>query len=81
MNLQAIVNDIKTLPPEKQEEVADFIAFLKNRLGIREKHESVDRTPVRSGGFFGMWADREDMKDSSQWVRGVRRKEMEKDDA
>jgi hypothetical protein len=78
MNLQAILNDIKMLPPDKQEEVADFIAFLKNRLGIQEDHGSSSDTVRDKKGFFGMWADREEMGDSSSWVREVRKTEWEK---
>ncbi len=77
MNLQAILNDIKTLPPDKQEEVADFIAFLKTRIGIQRDRSSTSSTTVRSESFFGMWADREDMGDSSSWVRELRTREWE----
>ncbi len=78
MNLQAILNDIKTLPPDKQEEVADFIAFLKIRLGIQKAKTFEESTPVNSSSFFGMWADREEMRDSSFWVRELRTREWER---
>jgi hypothetical protein len=65
MNMQAIFHDIETLPPEKQEEVADFIAFLKTRIGIQEGQSLEASTITYSDSFFGMWADREEMKDSS----------------
>ncbi len=77
MNLQTILNDIKMLPLDKQEEVADFIAFLKTRIGIQRDRSSTSSTTVRSESFFGMWADREDMKDSSLWVRELRTREWE----
>ncbi len=79
MNFQAILNDIKTLPPDKQEEVADFIAFSKIRLGIRkEKTLTVtESTTINSNGFFGMWADRGEMSDSANWVRELRTREWE----
>jgi hypothetical protein len=77
MNLQAILNDIKTLPPDKQEEVADFIAFLKIRLGIHKGQPPTSRSVVKSEEFFGMWADRENMRDSSSWVRELRTTEWE----
>ena len=74
MNFQAILNDIKTLPPDKQEEVADFIAFIKMRLGIRKKETltGTEGNTMNSNGFFGMWADREEMSDSTYWVRELR---------
>jgi hypothetical protein len=78
MNVQAILNDIKTLPPDKQEEVADFIAFLKIRLGTQKEKTLGESTPANSSSFFGMWADREEMKDSSFWVRELRTREWER---
>lgn len=78
MNVQAIVNDIKTLPPDKQEEVADFVAFLKSRIGINEKQPPSKKKTVNSDSFIGMWADREDMSDSANWVRELREKEWKR---
>ena len=79
MNFQAILNDIQTLPPDKQEEVADFIEFIKIRLGIRKEQalKARESTPINSGGFFGMWADRGEMSDSTCWVRELRTGEWE----
>jgi hypothetical protein len=43
-NVQVLLNDIKMLPQDKQEEVVDFIAFLKSRFGTRKKQSvSTDR--------------------------------------
>lgn len=81
MNMQAILHDIETLPPEKQEEVADFIAFLKTRLGVQEDQSLDASTSTYSDSFFGMWADREAMKDSSSWVRKLRTEEWRAQDA
>ncbi len=75
MNLQAIFNDIKTLPPDKQEEVADFITFLKSRFGIRGKKDVAEKISANSDSFFGMWSDREEMSDSSFWVKELRIRE------
>jgi hypothetical protein len=77
MNLQAIFNDIKTLPPEKQEEVADFITFLKGRFGIKREKTAPENIPVNADSFIGMWADREEMNDSSVWVKELRTGEWE----
>lgn len=78
MNFQAILNDIKTLPPDKQEEVADFIEFIKIRLGIRKKKlVKAEDISINSGEFFGMWADRDEMRDSANWVRELRTREWE----
>ena len=80
MNFETILNDIKTLPPDKQEEVADFIAFIKIRSGIRKDKALTPAKsfPKNSGGFIGMWADRSEMSDSAYWVGELRTREWEK---
>jgi hypothetical protein len=79
--MQAIIHDIETLPPEKQEEVADFIAFIKTRLEIQEEKSPDTSNSTHSESFFGMWADREAMEDSSLWVRKLRTDEWRAQDA
>ena len=76
MNLQIILDDIKTLPLDKQEEVADFIAFLKSRSGRKDQTSSSNVTD-KSDSFFGMWRNRSEMADSASWVRDMRRREWE----
>lgn len=68
-------SDFHSLPVEAQREAADFIAFL------RQKYE---RPPVskhlrdlEDEPFVGMWRGREDLADSSAWVRETRRREWE----
>ena len=75
MNLQVLLNDIKTLPQDKQEEVADFIAFLKSRSGTLKEQATSTNTAVKSDSFFGMWSHRDEMADSSSWVRDLRNRE------
>jgi len=77
MNLQVLLNDMKTLPRDKQEEVADFIAFLKSRFGTRKEQATSTNTAEKSGSFFGMWSHRDEMADSSSWVRDLRSREWE----
>lgn len=80
MNLEMFINDIESLPPEKQEEVFDFIAFLKTRAKKRKNQAGDSSRPdrLKPDGFFGMWADRESMKDSESWVRQLRVREWER---
>lgn len=75
MNVQAIAEEIKILPLDKQEEVADFVAFLKSRIKIDETQPPAKKKAVNTSAFVGMWADREDMNDSAKWVRELREKE------
>ena len=73
MNATQLVNDIQQLPPEAQHQIEDFIAFIKMRY-----------QPVKSNlsdeGFVGMWSDRADMQDSTEWVKNNRQMEWAKSD-
>ncbi len=40
---------------------------------IVRKHKRMFHTPA-----FGMWADREDMKDPNEWRRGIRKKRRDR---
>lgn len=66
-----------SLPPEGQQEVADFIAFLRTRY-IRPRARPRARTmKLIDETFIGIWRDRTDMVDSSAWVRAVREREWQ----
>ena len=66
--------DISSLPPEAQKQIRDFVAFIKAR------YTSGSQMKTRAGSltdepFIGMWRDREDLQDSTTWVRQVRQQE------
>lgn len=74
MNTVQLLDDIKLLPPEAQHQVEDFIAFLKMRyLSINTKKLSEEE-------FVGLWSDRVEMQDSTEWVRDIRKSEWSKND-
>jgi len=67
------ISDYRSLPAEAQKQAADFIAFLRERYGAPSPKKQVidfERDP-----FIGMWRDREDMEDSTAWVRRTRESE------
>jgi hypothetical protein len=72
MALSKITQDINSLPPEAQRQVADFVAFLQERY-TAVPAKRTRRTNIRKEPFIGMWKDRADMQDSVAWVRQVRR--------
>lgn len=78
MNPESIFKQIQLLPPEAQEEVADFVAFLRSKFAIVSQPKKGKKKSVLDFKFVGMWADREDMKDSSQWVRNLRENEWKR---
>ena len=78
MEATTLVRDIGSLPPEAQKQVSDFVAFLKMRYPVVQPVRKIKRTKLADEPFIGMWRDREDMKDSAQWVRETRQKEWQK---
>jgi len=79
-NMEAanIVREIASLPPEAQRQVMDFVAFLKARYPTTQPVRKTRRTKLANEPFIGMWRDREDMQDSTAWVRSLRQREWER---
>lgn len=75
MEQEKIVNDISNLPPEAQQQVVDFIAFLKTRYIRFRGEKQSKRSDLVNEPFIGIWKDREDMKDSVRWLRNIRKTE------
>lgn len=50
--LEQIEKQLRLLPPEKQEEVMDFIAFLQQKAGILP---SAKRASLKEHPAFGSW--------------------------
>lgn len=76
VDVQAVVEEIAGLPTDKQQEVADFVAFLRARMSHLPLSDGA-RAATEPTSFFGMWADRPDMVDSAAWVRRLRKTEWE----
>jgi hypothetical protein len=75
MNREKVWEDFTALPLEAQQQAADFIAFLRSRYRQFTPDQKANLTDLGNEAFIGMWRDRVDMEDSSQWVRDVRRRE------
>ncbi|MBF0544780.1 MAG: DUF2281 domain-containing protein [Candidatus Riflebacteria bacterium] len=78
MDPESILKQIQLLPPEAQQEVADFVAFLRTKFGEIYPPKKGKKKSVLDCKCIGMWKDREDMKDSSSWVRKLREKEWKR---
>lgn len=72
---QDIWQQFITLPPNAQALVADFIAFLKQRYQQPQSTEQQEQQDWRDEPFIGIWQDRENLQDSTQWVRATRSSE------
>jgi len=72
MKQEKIINQFVDLPPKAQQQVIDFIKFLKIQHVTLEKEKKSD---LLEEPFIGMWRDRDNMRDSAKWVRNVRNSE------
>jgi hypothetical protein len=53
--LEQIQHEVLYLPPEKQQEVLDFVRFLRERLTVRQPAR---RAPLSAHPAFGSWRGR-----------------------
>lgn len=71
MTNEELLREINSLPPEAQRQLEDFISLLRERYN--ETPLNSDPLPdLEAEAFVGMWRDRDEMGDSSAWVRQVR---------
>lgn len=69
--------EFNTLSPTAQQQVLDFMAFLRTRHSQQYNHEDKPVNDLLQEPFVGMWQGREDMLDSNQWLRQVRSTEWD----
>jgi hypothetical protein len=70
-----ILEELQGLDPTRWSEVQDFIAYLKYRSAQRPAQEHARPMTGRTLhqlGLLGLWADREDIGDSSTFARKLR---------
>ena len=75
MEQEKVWRQFLALPAEAQQQVADFIAFLRTRSGSAPSSKLASQPDWADEPFVGMWREREDMQDSSSWVRRMREQE------
>lgn len=78
MNQNSVWQDFSKLSPEAQQEVIDFIAFLQTRNAPVLPRKKTKVSSLTKEAFIGIWQNREDLQDSTQWVRDSRQKEWGK---
>jgi len=77
MENEGFYNKFESLPIEAQKQVLAFIDFLRKRY--EPKLERIqEKKSIKNKKFVGMWESREDLKDSSSWIKNLRKKEWEK---
>lgn len=73
MTNEEILREINALPLEAQRQIEEFIFFLRERYQSSPP-KTAPTSELTTEAFVGMWRDREDMQDSTAWVRHVREK-------
>ncbi|MGX9728129.1 MAG: DUF2281 domain-containing protein [Candidatus Electronema sp. VV] len=68
-----IAREFAALPPEAKQQVVDFVEFIKKKYAAATK-KAVNLERAEEP-FIGMWRDRDDMRDSSAWVKKTRNSE------
>ena len=72
MTNEEILREINSLPIEAKQQIEDFVSSLRQRYkNSTSKHS--ETADLKTEPFVGMWRDREDLSDSSAWVRNVRK--------
>ncbi len=66
MQTEKVWEDFAALPLEAQKQVADFVAFLRQRVEKTGANKQARKTQLAKEPFIGMWADRTDMHDSTK---------------
>lgn len=75
MTQQDLLNEFLSLPVEAQRQVIDFIAFLRQKYAVVEPVKQPVDDNLANDSFIGMCRDRQDLTDSTAWVRSVRENE------
>jgi hypothetical protein len=71
MTSDEILKQMASLPDEGRREIENLISRL-NAHYRQNKNETAG--PLEAEPFLGMWSDRDEMADSSTWVRDTRNK-------
>ena len=78
MTPQKLLDEYVALPMEAQRQVADFIVFLQQRYIVGQPIQKNRQVNLKTEPFIGMWRNRQDLSDSSNWVRKIRKSEWDK---
>ncbi|MBA3769384.1 MAG: hypothetical protein H0X08_02580 [Blastocatellia bacterium] len=81
MTNEELLKEITSMPEEDKRIVERLIAKIRKRLSGTVPQPDNKKTSFRDEPFFGMWADREDMKEGgAAWVRKIRKEQWDRSD-
>ncbi len=70
--------ELAALPPKTRRVVLDLISVLRAQQVPGTTPRKAKCPPLEREKFIGMWRDREDMADSTNWVRSLREREWKR---
>lgn len=73
MSESIISKKIEQLSPGAKKQAQDFVDFLYQHYVGGKKKDKDEPSSISDSSFFGIWKNREEMKDSTQWVRDLRK--------
>ena len=74
MSEKELIKQIRKLPSEAQKEAADFVEFLSQKyIQKTEETDFPNKKSILENSFRGIWKDRDDLQDSTKWVRELRK--------
>jgi hypothetical protein len=74
MENKGFYNKFESLPTEAQKQVLELIGLLKIKYQSRNRRNLKSKL-ITNKKFVGIWKDRTEMKDSSKWVKNLRKRE------
>ena len=74
MSKNPVIDKFEELPSAARRKAGDFVEFLYNRYVKKSlnKRPQTSKEPISKSPFVGMWKGRDDMADSTEWVRKKR---------
>jgi len=74
MSEKELIKLIRKLPAEARQEAVEFVEFLTKKY-IRKPEETdiAKEKSILENSFRGVWKDRQDLQDSTKWVRELRK--------
>jgi len=72
MDLHALERRIEALPEAARREIEALVARLEHEHAEPNSSSETTLRDVRNHAFVGVWADRDDLANSVEWVRTVR---------
>ncbi len=81
MTNEELLKEYNALPEEARKKTEEFISQMSKQYADDPEPKIKKLRPIREEPFFGMWADREDMKEGgAAWVRKIRKEQWDRSD-